>query len=155
MERAAIYSNSYSENIEDEVYRSTGGTNDMVRLDRNAFDDHRSRTASVPVATSSNELLRSLPKNLFNALRPSLRSVFLEEDQYLYFQDESLDYLYFPETAVVSELRTLEDGRMVEVAITGREGAVGFSALFGSKLASNCTQVSQAGSAVQIGRAHV
>ena len=150
MERAAIYSNSYSENIEDDVYRSTGGTNGMVRLDKNAFDDNRSRTASVPVATSSNELLRSLPKNLFNALRPSLRSVFLEEDQYLYFQDESLDYLYFPETAVVSELRTLEDGRMVEVAITGREGAVGFSALFGSKLASNCTQVSQAGSAVRI-----
>ena len=55
MERAAIYSNSYSENIEDDVYRSTGGTNGMVRLDKNAFDDNRSRTASVPVATSSNQ----------------------------------------------------------------------------------------------------
>jgi len=36
-----------------------------------------------------------------------------------YMQDDRLDYVYFPETAVVSELRTLDDGRMVEVAITG------------------------------------
>jgi CRP-like cAMP-binding protein len=110
----------------------------------------RSRFSSAPVTTSSNLLLNSLPNALFKAIRPSLRSVFLEEDQYLYFQDGRLDYLYFPETAVISELRMLEDGRMVEVAITGREGAVGFSALFCSARAANCTQVSQAGSAVRI-----
>ncbi len=39
---------------------------------------------------------------------------------------------------------------MVEVAITGREGAVGFSSLFCSSRVANCTQVSQAGSAVRI-----
>ena len=145
MERANTYSSdSFSEDLE---YYSH---NYSHKSSENGHEPHRSRSASAPVTTSSNLLLNSLPANLFNTLRPSLRSVFLEEDQYLYFQDGRLDYIYFPETAVVSELRTLEDGRMVEVAITGREGAVGFSALFCSSLAANCTQVSQAGSAVRI-----
>ena len=137
MERINSYSNSYSEDLDDHSY--TGGN--VTRL---------SRTASVPVASSSNLLLSGLKANHFNTLKPSLRSVFLEEDQYLYMQDGRLDYLYFPETAVISELRTLEDGRMVEVAITGREGAVGFSSLFSSSRVANCTQVSQAGSAVRV-----
>ncbi len=111
----------------------------------------RSRSASVPVTTSSNELLRSLPRELFQRLSPSLRSVYLEEDQYLYnFQDDRLDYVYFPETAVISELQTLDDGRMVEVMLTGREGAVGLLALLCHTGAPHCTQVSQAGSAVRI-----
>ena len=145
MERINTYSNSYSEESEDYGHIFSGAASR-----RNVNVTRQSRPASAPIATSSNLLLNSLPKNLFNTLRPSLRSVFLEEDQYLYFQDDRLDYLYFPETAVISELRTLEDGRMVEVAITGREGAVGFSALFCSSLAANCTQISQAGSAVRI-----
>ena len=110
------------------------------------------RTLSMPVSSSSNQLLSSVPSNIFETIKPSLRSVFIEEDSYLYFQDAQLDYIYFPETAVISELRTLDDGRMVEVAITGREGAVGFSSLFSSATAANCTQVSQAGSAVRIER---
>lgn len=114
--------------------------------------DRKTRVMSIPVSSSSNQLLSSVPSPVFELIKPSLRSVFLEEDTYLYLQDARLDYIYFPETAVISELRTLEDGRMVEVAITGREGAVGFSSLFCSTKAANCTQVSQAGSAVRIDR---
>src|ERR1035437_1804546 len=110
----------------------------------------KTKAVSAPVVSSSNQLLKSLPSQQFNSLRPSLRSVFLEAEQFLYLQDAPLDYVYFPETAVISELRTLEDGRMVEIAITGREGAVGLSALFCSSRVANCTQVSQAGSAVRI-----
>jgi len=142
MERAHTYSSdTFADDLE---YYSNSYSS------RSGEDVHTSRSGSTPVTTTSNELLNSLPRDLFNKLRPSLRSVFLEEDQYLYFQDGRLDYIYFPETAVVSELRSLEDGRMVEVAITGHEGAVGFSALFCSSSAANCTQVSQAGSAVRI-----
>lgn len=114
--------------------------------------DRKVRAMSMPVSSSSNQLLSSVPTPIFELIKPSLRSVFLEEESYLYLQDAPLDYLYFPETAVISELRTLDDGRMVEVAITGREGAVGFSSLFCSSKAANCTQVSQAGSAVRVER---
>jgi CRP-like cAMP-binding protein len=62
-----------------------------------------------------------------------------------------LDFVYFPGTAVVSEFRMLEDGRIVEVAVTGRDGAVGLSSfLLGSNLAGNTTQVSQTGTAERI-----
>jgi len=63
---------------------------------------HRSKNFSTPVTTSSNELLRTLPRELFSKLQPSLRSVYLSADQYLYMQDDRLDYIYFPETAVIS-----------------------------------------------------
>jgi len=115
----------------------------------------RSATASMPVTKTSNILLNSLPATLFEALRPSLRSVFLPKDRFLYMQDDRLEYVYFPETCVISELRTLDDGRMVEVAITGREGASGLSALFCSSRVANCTQVSQAGTAIKVERAEL
>jgi CRP-like cAMP-binding protein len=112
--------------------------------------DHRSRSISAPTAFTSNELLRSLPRELFQKLRPSLRSVYLRDEQFLYLQDDRLEYVYFPETAVISELRTLDDGRTVEITVTGREGVVGFVPLICSSRVANCTQVSQAGSAVRI-----
>jgi len=110
----------------------------------------KSTSFSTPVTTSSNDLLRSLPPELFKKIQPSLRSVYLSEEQFLYMQDDKLDYIYFPETAVVSEFRTLDDGRMVEVTLTGHEGAVGLMALFCHSRVANCTQISQAGSAVRI-----
>jgi len=45
----------------------------------------------------------------------------------------------------------LADGRMVEVAVTGRDGAVGLSSfLLGSTLVGNTTEVSQPGTAERI-----
>jgi CRP-like cAMP-binding protein len=144
MERNIISTDSYSPELDIQSFGSN--TTEKGR---------KSATASLPVTNSSNTLLRSLPAPLFEALRPSLRSVFLPKDRFLYLQDDRLDYVYFPETAVVSELRTLDDGRMVEVAITGREGAAGLSALFCSSRVANCTQVSQAGSAIKVDRAEL
>ena len=110
----------------------------------------RMRRASTPVVSSSNQLLKALPTQLFEKLQSSLRAVLLSRDQLLFLQDDKLDYVYFPETAVISEMRTLEDGRTIEVALEGNEGAVGLSALFSSSRVANCTQVAQGGSAVRI-----
>ena len=144
MERS--YSNVVSYDAEpDHVhFNYDAGNNDS------AINTKRSASASVPVVTTNNLILKSLPKQLFETMRPSLRSVFVKRDQYLYMQEDRLDYVYFPETAVVSELRTLDDGRMVEVAITGREGAAGLSSLVCSSRVANCTQISQSGSIVRI-----
>jgi len=111
----------------------------------------RSRS-SMPVTSTSNQLLRGLPRQLFEKIKGSLRSVSLTKDQYLFLQDDDLDYVYFPETAVISELKTLDDGRTVEVALEGNEAAVGLSAVFCHSRAANCSQVAQAGSAIRIER---
>lgn len=99
-------------------------------------------------STSENLILTGLPTDLQRMLEPSLRHITLTKEQFIYQEGDVLDFIYFPETAVVSEFKILEDGRMVEIAVTGREGAVGLSSLFSdSHVAPNCTQVSQAGSA--------
>lgn len=121
-----------------------------VSVGRPEINGHGLKSISAPTAVTSNELLRSLPRDLFQKLRPSLRSVYLRDEQFLYMQDDRLEYVYFPETAAISELRTLDDGRTVEITLTGREGVVGFVPLVCSSRVANCTQVLQAGSAVRI-----
>jgi len=98
-----------------------------------------------------NILLDALPADLRAAMEPSLRPVVLTKEQFLFQEDDRLDFVYFPDSAVVSEFKMLDDGRMVEIAVTGREGAIGLSSVYSeSHLAPNFTQVSQAGSARKI-----
>lgn len=95
-----------------------------------------------------NLILGSLPAEMSKLLKPSMKPVLLKKEQFLYQAEDRLEYLYFPETAVISEFKILDDGRMVEIAVTGKEGGIGLSSLFSdSHFAQNCTQVSQAGSA--------
>ena len=100
---------------------------------------------------ASNLILKALPAETYNLLDPYLKPVMLTKEQFLYQEGGRLDFLYFPGTAVVSEFKILEDGRMVEIAVTGKEGAIGLSSLFSdSHLAPNCTQITQAGTAKRI-----
>jgi len=99
----------------------------------------------------SNLILKSLPADTYALLEPYMKSVNVTKEQFLYQEGGRLDFLYFPVTAVVSEFKILEDGRMVEIAVTGREGAIGLSSMFSdSHMAPNCTQVTQAGTAERI-----
>lgn len=102
-------------------------------------------------AGTTNLILNALPAEMHRILQPSLKPVVLTKEQFLYQEEDHLDWIYFPVSAVVSEFKILEDGRMVEIAVTGREGAVGLSSLFSdTHVAPNCTQVSQAGMAQRI-----
>ena len=101
---------------------------------------------------SGNTLLQALGAEHLIRLRPFLKRVNLTKDQYLYQQDDKIDNIYFPETAVVSEFQILEDGRTIEVGIVGSEGAVGIAASFSACRAANCMQVCVAGSALSLGR---
>lgn len=113
-----------------------------------SFDDGvRNRKQRL---VSANQVLSSLPKNILRSLQPAMKQIELEQETYLFQPDDEPDYIYFPETAAVSEFQILEDGRMVEVAIIGREGAVGLSKLFCSTPIPNCVQVMQAGTAIRL-----
>jgi CRP-like cAMP-binding protein len=100
---------------------------------------------------TSNLILASLPTDLTRLLKPAVKPVLLRKEQFLYQEEDRLEYIYFPETAVISEFKILDDGRMVEIAVTGKEGGVGLSSMFSdSHFAPNCTQVSQAGTAQRV-----
>jgi CRP-like cAMP-binding protein len=101
---------------------------------------------------SLNTLFRSIVVERSARLRHSVKRVNLTKDQYLYQQDDKIDNIYFPETAVVSEFQILEDGRTIEVGIIGSEGAVGAASAFNLSRAASCTQVCVAGTALVVGR---
>jgi len=99
---------------------------------------------------SRNVVLNALPVKTQKDLWPHLRRIQVEREQFIFQQDDDLEFLYFPETAVLSELHMLDDGRMVEVAISGRNGCVGLASLYEPSRISNCVQATQAGSLLRI-----
>jgi len=112
----------------------------------------RPRREPKPIVTSTNLFLRSLPPACIDKLDHALRTVSMVREQYLWGQGEVPDYVYFPETAVISHQKVLDDGRMVEIALTGREGSAGMASIFGSGLSPTSGQVAHAGVAVRIER---
>ncbi len=52
----------------------------------------------------------------------------------LYNPHEKIEYVYFPETAVISIVTMLSDGRCVEAGIIGNEGMAGAFAAFGEDI---------------------
>jgi CRP-like cAMP-binding protein len=73
----------------------------------------------------ANRLLAALVSDDFAALEPHLHGVCLQQDQVLYEVGDPLRHAYFPHDTVVSLVAVLKDGRSAEMAIYGREGALG------------------------------
>ena len=115
------------------------------------FEEQFTHASGISAGMPTNLILNALPREMRRVLEPSLKPVILRKEQFLYQEEDRLDHVYFPVTAVVSEFKMLEDGRMVEIAVTGREGAVGLSSIFSdSHFAANTVQVSQAGDARRV-----
>jgi CRP-like cAMP-binding protein len=87
---------------------------------------HISAGAPVPsVNHRANRLLAALEPDDFAALEPHLFGVSLRQDQVLYEAGDPLRHATFPHDAVVSLVAVLKDGRSAEMAVYGREGALG------------------------------
>jgi CRP-like cAMP-binding protein len=73
----------------------------------------------------ANRLLAALEPDDFAALEPHLHGVSLRHDQVLYEVGDPLRHAFFPHDTVVSLVAVLKDGRSAEMAVYGREGALG------------------------------
>jgi CRP-like cAMP-binding protein len=102
------------------------------------------------VAHDTNNLLASLSAQDWQRWRPELQVVQFAAGQVLFEAGDTLRHNYFPTTAIVSLLHTLEDGGCTELAMTGREGMVGISAFMGSNSAPCRCVVQQAGWAYRV-----
>jgi CRP-like cAMP-binding protein len=100
----------------------------------------------------SNFLLRSLPFSSLRRLQPLFKKVSLTAGEFICRPDELVEWIYFPETTALSELQILEDGRTIEVSITGFEGAVGLASLFWPGRGANWVQASVPGTVVKVKR---
>jgi CRP-like cAMP-binding protein len=97
-----------------------------------------------------NHLLGVLPSCEWQALAPHLEIVRLHTEQLLCDAGQCIRHVYFPTTAVVSVLYTMEDGGSVEVAAVGREGMTGVPVLTGGETMPGRVQVQCAGFAYRM-----
>jgi CRP-like cAMP-binding protein len=74
-----------------------------------------------------NRLLAILAPEDFQWLESQLEHTQLSRGQVLAEEGEILQHTYFPQSAVVSLVRTLKDGQVAEMATFGREGLVGLA----------------------------
>ncbi len=81
---------------------------------------------------SKNQLLSALPKEEYELLLPNLEPVSLPFKQIIYEPNEPIEYVYFPNSGIISLVNFTEEGGTVEAATVGNEGMVGIPVLLGA-----------------------
>jgi hypothetical protein len=102
-----------------------------------------------PVA-HRNTLLAALQPEEYEYLLPALEPVTLSLGGIIYQPGGHLDYLYFPVTAIVSLVYTMEDGATVEMGLVGKDGVVGIALFMGGETTPNRGIVQIAGDAYRL-----
>src|SRR4029079_8810090 len=77
----------------------------------------------------TNKILGALPGDEFSRLLPHLEPASFAAGSYIYELGQTVSFVYFPESAVISQLYYLEDGSSAGVSIIGNEGLLGLSAV--------------------------
>ena len=80
--------------------------------------------------SEKNLILNKLSAEISSKISPHLKAIEMPLSEVLYSPHEKIDYIYFPETSVVSLVTCLENGDSVEAGIAGKEGVVGASIIF-------------------------
>jgi CRP-like cAMP-binding protein len=73
----------------------------------------------------SNKVLLATPDNEFELLRADLTYIDLPDHLSLHEPTQSIEFVYFPNRGMVSQVVVTKDGRTVEVGVVGNEGYVG------------------------------
>ena len=97
-----------------------------------------------------NRLLAALPADERRRLEEHLKSVPLAMDEVLYESNDTLSHVYFPTSAIVSLLYTMENGSTAEMGIVGRDGVVGIAVFMGGDTTPNRAVVQCAGDALRL-----
>jgi CRP-like cAMP-binding protein len=83
---------------------------------------------------------------------PELDEVPCQRSDVLMDADSSLDYVFFPNSGVISVVAVYANGDIIEMATIGREGCTGIQAVFGAKASSVRFLVQLPGHAARLSR---
>jgi CRP-like cAMP-binding protein len=100
----------------------------------------------------SNRILCALPQTTLRRLQPALETVEMAKGQVIGRFDRPIEHIYFINRGLVSLVKTMEDGRMVEVGAVGIEGVTDPYALFRTRRAILDTIAQIPGTAARIKR---
>ena len=107
-----------------------------------------------PWKAAVNGILASLCAQAHERIRPHLEPVHLDLGTVVYETDQPLSHVYFPTTAIVSLLYTMEDGRCAAMGVVGRDGVVGIAVFMGGDTTPNRAVVQSAGDAWRMDLKH-
>jgi CRP-like cAMP-binding protein len=80
----------------------------------------------------ANRLLRSLSRAEQRALLDKMERVELTPRKVLYDPDKPIQHVFFPEDGVISLVRSMKEGPILEIATIGNEGMVGLPVFLGA-----------------------
>jgi len=100
----------------------------------------------------ANRFLLALPQAVLSALLPEMHPVELNRGAVLGRSGEGVKQIWFVNRGLVSLVKTMKDGRTIEVGATGSEGLTTPEALFGDPTAALDSIVQIPGSAFVIAR---
>jgi CRP-like cAMP-binding protein len=75
--------------------------------------------------TVGNQILKSIPESEYQSALPHLEFVVLPHHRILYEPGQRLECAYFPNAGLISLVVAMENGKTVEAAVVGNEGAAG------------------------------
>jgi CRP-like cAMP-binding protein len=73
----------------------------------------------------SNKVLLAMPANEYELMRTDLTYIELPHHMSLHEPTQKIEFVYFPNRGMVSQVVVTKDGRTVEVGVVGSEGYVG------------------------------
>jgi CRP-like cAMP-binding protein len=99
---------------------------------------------------TDNHILDALPALGRERLFPHLKLVTLPLGAVLYESGDTQPYIYFPVDAIVSLLYVLQNGASAEIAVVGKDGAIGVALFMGGATTTNRAIVQSAGEAYRL-----
>lgn len=97
-----------------------------------------------------NRLLAALPEKAQAQLLPHLQSFPLVLSTVLYDIDDPIQYVYFPNSGMISLLSHTAEGETLELGIIGKEGMAGIAVFLGEKRAQHRHLVQGQGEALRM-----
>lgn len=109
----------------------------------------KNRSSSAAIAVR-NGILSALLRTDYGRLVAKMEHVELARGAVLYRAKQDIEYVYFPEDAVVVMVDTTEDGRTVGVGTIGREGMTGINVFLGGRITPDKAVVQLSGAALRM-----
>lgn len=101
--------------------------------------------------TPANNLLYSmLSFAAYQELKSHLECVSLPLGTIIHHEHEPIEYVYFPNQAMISLIATMENGATTEISLIGKEGMVGLPVILGGKSINYEAIVQVTGTAMRI-----
>ena len=102
------------------------------------------------VFLNKNFILASLTPDELERLQPAMQTAQMAPEEVVYGSGETVEYVYFPLTAMLSWIATTTEGERIEVGVVGWEGMVGVPEMLGYKNASFTVEAELPGEVIRV-----